>query len=661
MTATQTDLDPTQTRSVLIGTAGHIDHGKTRLVGQLTGVNTDRLPEEKARGISIDLGFAHIADGDLRIGVVDVPGHERFVRNMVAGATGINVAVLVVAADDGVMPQTREHLEIMDLLGIPTGLIALTKIDLVDEDLVELAKLDIEEAVAGTFLEDAPVIPVSSETGKGIDELRQRLLETCREISLPDSLPLFRLAIDRVFSITGHGTVVTGSVLSGDVQVGTSLDLWPEGRSVRVRSVERHGEQTEEAGSRQRTAINLAGVKHEEVSRGCELATAGYLQTTRRLLVDLRVLTSSPMTLKDRVEVNLHIGTREVETRVILKGRRLEPGQRGYAELRLSEPIVAAFGQRFILRRVSPAVTIGGGRILAPAIPDLLRIRDIETLAGNLDSDSAADRLSVYLGQRDSIRSADLTIASAVGLMPDELDEQLTQLREVGSIVKLGERDRTFEIHIDRLEALGRSVLRTIREEVVRHQPRRSLPKPTLLTACRDITSQQILEAVIAWLLKKKELVRIGDNLGPADLQVKLTKAQSRTRQAMLDAISDGGLTPPLAKELVQSLDQKPAEIDQLLNLTAEDGLIVKVGDGLFMTPESLDLAREKCKETLSEIQAEGESEGATMAQLRDGWGVTRKYAVPLCEYLDSIGVTIRQEDIRVAGPEIDTALGVSG
>ena len=661
MTATQTDVDPTPTRSVLIGTAGHIDHGKTRLVGQLTGVNTDRLPEEKARGISIDLGFAHIADGDLRIGVVDVPGHERFVRNMVAGATGINVAVLVVAADDGVMPQTREHLEIMDLLGIPTGLIALTKIDLVDEDLVELAKLDIEEAVAGTFLEDAPVIPVSSETGEGIDELRQQLLQTCREISLPESLPLFRLAIDRVFSITGHGTVVTGSILSGDVQVGTSLDLWPEGRSVRVRSVERHGEQTEEAGSRQRTAINLAGIKHEEVSRGCELATAGYLQTTRRLLVDLRVLSSSPMALKDRIEVNLHIGTREVETRVILKGRRLEPGERGYAELRLSEPIVAAFGQRFILRRVSPAVTIGGGRILDPAIPDLLRIRDIETLAGNLDSDSATDRLSVYLGQRDSIRAADLTMASAVGLMPNELDQQLAQLRKAGSIVKLGERDRTFEIHADRLEALGKSVLRTIREEVIRHQPRRSLPKPTLLTACRDITSQQILEAVIAWLLKKKELVRIGDNLGPADLQVKLTKAQSRTRQAMLDAISDGGLTPPLAKELVQSLDQKPAEIDQLLNLTAEDGLIVKVGDGLFMTPESLDLAREKCKETLAGIQAEGESEGATMAQLRDGWGVTRKYAVPLCEYLDSIGVTIRLEDIRIVGPEIDTVLGVSG
>ena len=658
MAATQTEPESTQTKSILIGTAGHIDHGKTRLVGKLTGVNTDRLPEEKARGISIDLGFAHISDGDLRIGVVDVPGHERFVRNMVAGATGINVAVLVVAADDGVMPQTREHLEIMDLLGIPTGLIALTKIDLVDEDLVELAKLDIEESVAGTFLEDAPVIPVSSETDEGIDELRQALLETCREIALPESLPLFRLAIDRVFSITGHGTVVTGSVLSGDVQVGTSLDLWPEGRSVRVRSVERHGEQTDEAGSRQRTAINLAGVKHEEVSRGCELSTAGYLQTTRRLLVDLRVLSSSPMPLKDRVEVNLHIGTREVETRVILKGRRLEPGDRGYAELRLAEPIVAAFRQRFILRRVSPAVTIGGGRILDPAIPDLLRIRDIETLAGNLDSDSAAERLSVYLAQRDSIQAGDLTIASAVGLMPNELDAQLSQLRDAGSIVTLGERDRTFEIHADRLAALARSVLRTIREEVIRHQPRRSLPKPTLQTACREITSPQILEAVIAWLLKKKELVRIGDNLGPADLQVKLTKAQTRTRQAMLDAITTGGLTPPLAKELVQSLDQKPAEIDQLLNLTAEDGLIVKVGDGLFCTPEGLDQAREKCKETLAQIQADGESEGATMAQLRDSWGVTRKFAVPLCEYFDSIGVTVRRQDIRVAGPEIDTPLG---
>jgi len=642
------------TNSILVGTAGHIDHGKTRLVGKLTGVNTDRLPEEKARGISIDLGFAHLTDGDLQIGVVDVPGHERFVRNMVAGATGINVAVLVVAADDGVMPQTREHLEIMDLLGIPTGLIALTKIDLVDDDLVELARLDIEESVSGTFLQDAPVIAVSSETGEGIDELRQAVYRTCRSIVLPETLPLFRLAIDRVFSITGHGTVVTGSVLSGDVQVGTTLDLWPQGREVRVRSVERHGEQTDGAGSRQRTAINLAGVKYEEVSRGCELATTGYLQTAQRLLVHLRVLSSSPVTLKNRAEVNLHIGTREVATRVILKGRSLEPGQSGYAELRLAEPIVSAFGQRFILRRVSPAVTIGGGRILDPAIPQTQRIRDIETLAGNLDTESGTERLSVYLAQRDSLQAEDLTIASAVGLMPDELETRLAELRQAGQIVTLSERDRAFEMHIRRLEALGRSVARTIRETVISHQPRRSLPKPTLLTACREIASQQVLEAVIHWLLQKKELVRIGENLGPVDLQVKITKAQTRTRQTMLDEIQAGGLTPPLAREFVQSLNQKLPEIEQLLNLSAEDGLIVKVGDGLFLTPSALDQARIQCGEILRS------GDGATMAQLRDAWEVTRKYAVPLCEYFDAIGVTVRTGDLRTAGECLETPL-VSG
>ncbi|MFP6766435.1 MAG: selenocysteine-specific translation elongation factor [Planctomycetaceae bacterium] len=650
MPTAQTDL---QVKSVLVGTAGHIDHGKTRLVGKLTGVNTDRLPEEKARGISIDLGFAHLTDGDLQIGVVDVPGHERFVRNMVAGATGINVAILVVAADDGVMPQTREHLEIMDLLGIPTGLIALTKIDLVDEDLVELARLDIEESVAGSFLEDAPVISVSSETGHGIDELRQAVFSICRSIVLPRTLPLFRLAIDRVFSITGHGTVVTGSVLSGDVQVGTTLDLWPERREVRVRSVERHGEQTAEAGSRQRTAINLAGVKYEDVSRGCELATTGYLQTTRRLLVDVRVLSSSPMTLKNRTEVNVHIGTREIATRVILKGRSLEPGQSGYAELRLAEPVVAAFGQRFILRRVSPAVTIGGGRILDPAIPETQRIRDIESLAGKLDSESGTERLSVYLAQRDSLHAGDLTIASAVGLMPDELEVRLSELRQAGEIVTLSEKDRTFEIHVRRLEALGRSVARTIRETVISHQPRRSLPKPTLLTACREITTQHVLEAVISWLLKKKELMKIGENLGPVDLQVKLTKAQRRTRQTMLEAIIAGGLTPPLVREFVQSLNQKAAEIEQLLNLSAEDGLIIKVGDGLFLTSEALEEARIQSREPLAA------GAGATMAELRDAWGVTRKYAVPLCEFFDSIGVTVRNGDLRIAGESADCPLVV--
>ena len=636
---------------LLVGTAGHIDHGKTRLVGRLTGVNTDRLPEEKSRGISIDLGFAHFESGPFRFGVVDVPGHERFVRNMVAGATGINVAVLVVAADDGVMPQTREHLEIMDLLGIPCGLVALTKTDLVDPDMVELAQYDIEESVAGTFLEGAPIIPVSSETGEGIELLKAALVELCSGVELPETLPLFRMAIDRVFSITGHGTVVTGSVLSGDVHVGDQLELWPDGREVRVRSVERHGEHTDEAGCRQRTAINLAGVKQDEVARGCELATSGYLKPTRRLLVDLRVLSSSPLPVKNRCEVSLHLGTREVQARVIVKEVTLEAGQQGFAELRLNEPVVAAWGQRFILRRTSPAVTIGGGRVLDPAIPDLRRIRDITELARRLGHPLPGERLSVRLAQQDWIDPSDLTIASAIGAMPDDVKRLMDELRKSGTIVRIGGGDRSFEIHTDRLEALAKSVLRIITDEVVKHQPRRSLPKPTLLTACRGITGQNILEGVFAHLMQKKQLVQIGGNLGPVDLQVQLTKAQRKALEDILCQFNSSGATPPTSKELADSTGRKLAEIDQLLNLSVEDGLIVRVADGLFFTPQVLEKLRAQCEATIAETGP------ATMAQLRDAWGVTRKFAVPLCEYFDGLGVTLRDGDTRSAGPAIGLPL----
>ena len=631
-------------KSIIVGTAGHIDHGKTRLVGKLSGINTDRLPEERARGISIDLGFAHFRAGDFQIGIVDVPGHERFVRNMVAGATGINVAMLVVAADDAVMPQTREHLDIMNLLGIQVGLVALTKIDLVDEDMVELARCDIEDNLAGTFLEGCPIVPVSSETGEGIETLRETLLEICSNIQLPETLPLFRMAIDRVFSIPGHGTVVTGSVLSGDVHVGDSLDLWPEGREVRVRSVQRHGEQADEAGSRQRTAINLAGLKHDEVSRGDELATPDYLKPTKRLLVDLRLLENSPIGLKNRIEVGLHTGTREIPCRVILKGRRLEPGERGYAELRLAEPMVATWGQRFIIRRISPAITLGGGTILDPHIPDLHRIRDVEAVAEQLASPVPVERLAARLRQRYSVSSSDLTLASSIGVMPDELRQLLSALREDGKLLQLGRGERSVEIHADRLESLAGSVLRTVREEVVRHQPRRSLPKPTLLTACRAITSANLLEFIFEHLVKKKELVELGANLGPADLQAQLTKQQRKNRDEILALIAAGGLTPPMLKDLAKSLDLKFADVEQLLNLWVEDAMLIRVGDGLYYTPEALDEARLRC---LKQIEDHGP---ATMAELRDAWEVTRKYSVPLCEYFDTVGVTIRDGDLRSAG-----------
>jgi selenocysteine-specific elongation factor len=362
------------------------------------------------------------------------------------------------------------------------------------------------------------------------------------------------------------------------------------------------------------------------------------------LLVDLKLLDNAPIGLKNRIEVGLHTGTREIPCRVILKGRRLESGERGYAELRLAEPMVATWGQRFIIRRISPAITLGGGTILDPHIPDLHRIRDVEAVAEQLASPVPAERLAARLRQRDSVSSSDLTLASSIGVMPDELQQLLSALREDGKLLQLGRGDRAFEIHADRLESLAGSVLRTVRNEVIRHQPRRSLPKPTLLTACRAITSLNLLEFILGHLVKKKELVELGSNLGPTDLQVQLTKQQRKNRDELLNQITAGKLTPPLSKELAKSLDLKLPDVEQLLNLWVEDAMLIRIGDGLYFTPEALNDARQRCHDQINEHGP------ATMAELRDAWGVTRKFAVPLCEYFDSIGVTTRDGDLRSAG-----------
>jgi selenocysteine-specific elongation factor len=636
---------------VLVGTAGHIDHGKTRLVGRLTGVMTDRLPEEKARGISIDLGFANWDSSGYRFGVVDVPGHERFVKNMVAGATGVNLALLVVAADDGVMPQTREHLEIMDLLGVRTGVVAITKVDLVDPELVELVREEVQDLVAATFLEGRPIITVSSETGEGIEELRKAIARAAEEIEWPESREVFRLPIDRVFSLAGHGTIVTGSALCGEVHAGDTLELLPRPRSVRVRSVESHGSGVAEGGERQRTAVNLAGVKADELDRGMELATPGYLRPSQRLVVEVRLLSSSPIALKDRLEVNLHLGTAEVPARVILKGRTVKPGETAFAELRTHEPVVAAFGQRFILRRTSPAVTVAGGRIVDPFLPPERRIRNLPEYAESAGAANPVDRLSFLFSHEDAAAITPLRAAARTGVRIAEFESLCDELKSQRVLIALGSVSRRTWIHKDRLAALSSSVLRTIRAELEKHQPRRSLPRNTLITACRDITAPDLLDAVFENLLASGELVKRGANIGPADAQVQLTKRQRQTLDDFLAAIAAAGLMPPTAKELAAQTGLSAAEVEQLLNLCREDGLLVRVGDAFHYTPENLERARAICAEHL---QQTGQ---ATMSELREAWGVTRKFSVPLCEHFDALGVTARNGDLRTAGPRIDEPL----
>lgn len=357
-------------KHVIVGTAGHIDHGKTSLVRALTGIDADRLKEEKQRGITIDIGFANLELGDVRLGFVDVPGHERFVKNMLAGAHGIDVVILVIAADESVMPQTREHFDICRLLGVRKGVVALTKADMVDADLLELARAEIEEYVAGSFLEGAPMVAVSSTTGQGIDELKAILADIAAEIPERRLDRPFRLPVDRAFTIRGFGTVLTGTLIAGEVEVGDALEVLPGGLKVKVRGLQVHGHTTDRAAAGQRTAVNLQGVEVEDVARGQVLAPVGRFRETSMLDVRLDLLEGAPRSLEHRTRVRFHHGTSEAIARVVLLGRdALSPGESAIAQVRLETPILALPGDRFIVRSYSPQATIGGGVVLDALAP----------------------------------------------------------------------------------------------------------------------------------------------------------------------------------------------------------------------------------------------------------------------------------------------------
>ncbi|MSR57483.1 MAG: selenocysteine-specific translation elongation factor [Planctomycetaceae bacterium] len=640
-------------RHVIVGTAGHIDHGKTSLVGRLTGIDTDRLPAEKARGISIDLGFAHWQTDEFQFGVVDVPGHERFIRNMVAGATGVDLVLLVVAADDGVMPQTIEHLEIMDLLGAATGVVAITKCDIVDDESVELAAAEVAERLGGTFLEGCPIVPVSSKTGAGIDRLRSALVETARRRAWPQRGELFRMPIDRVFTLAGHGTIVTGTVLSGQVAVGDTLELLPEQRPVRVRSVQSHGRGVESGHDRCRTALNLAGVKTEELWRGHELATPDYLQPARRLRVRLRNLSSSPMLLKDRVPLRLHLGTSEVGCRLVLGGAVVAAGGECEAEIRTTAPVVAVFGQRFVLRRPSPSLTVAGGIVLDPCLVGRRRQDEShsDVFAENLLAADEIQRLSRYLSERDAVDRSPWRAAWKAGVVPSRYAGLVRQLTERGEIVRAGTKAMAATIHRDRLQALCGLVMKRIRAALKQHQPRRALPRAMLLNACRHTAAPHLVEAVFDDLARRGELVVVGENYGPADAQARLSKNQRALRTRMIELIDAGGLTPPNVKELAAKLAQKPETLTALLIVCIEDGLLYDVGEGLFYPHSALERARQDCAALLAMQPT------ATMSQLRETWGVTRKYSLPLCAFFDARQVTLREGDVRRAGAKLNDAL----
>ncbi|MGE5589821.1 MAG: selenocysteine-specific translation elongation factor [Bacillota bacterium] len=646
-------------KHLIIGTAGHVDHGKTALIRALTGQETDRLPEEKARGISIDIGFAHFRlPSGRRAAVVDVPGHERFIKNMLAGATGVDLVLLVVAADEGVMPQTVEHLDILRLLDVKKGIIALTKADLVDEDWLALVREDVRQAVAGTFLETAPMVAVSSVTGQGLGELTRLLDDLLQETEPRDASGVPRLPIDRVFTRTGFGTVVTGTLVSGAIRAEDRLEVLPRGLPVRVRGLQVHGEAVERAEAGQRVAVNLTGVEKEDLARGDVLAAPGLLQPTQALAGSFYLLPSWGRPFKSGARVHLHTGTAEVLARVNLLDRdELQPGETTYVQLRTEEPVVVGRGDRYILRSYSPMHTLGGGVV---ADPHGRYKRGQAGAATELEARLQGDRAELALQALTKAGLAPQSTGDVARLLAwpqDQAAAALHELSKAGQVVTAaasvpGDEDRYW--HPAAYRDLQGQVRGQLQAFYKANPLRWGAPKEELRRRLMPKADPRLWNLVLARLQQDGLVEADRDRVALAGHSVELTPAQAAAAQALEGRYRDGGFSPPLAREALEGLEApdrpggqkgrslKGAEAEELLQYLADQGLLVKVGEDLYFHRDALDEARRR----LTRYFADHERLG--MGDFRDLLGTTRKYAVPLLEYFDAMHVTRRLGDDRV-------------
>jgi selenocysteine-specific elongation factor len=633
------------TTDLILGTAGHIDHGKTSLVRALTGVDTDRLPEEKRRGITIELGFAQLDLGAYRLGIVDVPGHERFVRNMLAGATGMDLAMLVVAADDSVKPQTREHLEILRLLNLETGVIVITKADLADPDWIELVEDEVRSLTAGTFLAGAPLVRTSTTTGLGLDTLRAALTAAAERAAQSQRMAMihapFRMAIDRSFTIAGHGTVVTGSISSGRVRLGDELVIEPGAVNVRVRGLQHHDRPVDEVHRGQRAAINLAGIHHEAIRRGQELATPGHLVPSRVIAASLSLLGSVGRPLKHRSRVRVHLGTAELLATVALLDRAsLTPGDSAPAQLFLNDWAVATWSQPFVVRSESPLATIGGGRVLDPKAERLRKPDEaVLQLMADLQSPEAACRASAALyfaGLRDW-QARDLVRLAGIE-NPDEVFRTLVQAGHVREIAVSPTRTRRFHrLVLEQLAARAEAALRKLHVQ----NPLRSRLDRTQLAAAFPYLDDAVFAAVLDDLRQAGRVQISGDSVALTGHGPKLSQNERKLLDELILTFRQAGIQSPSVEECQQRATKSQQSVAQLLALAAANGDLVEIAAGYYL---HRDVDRQL--QTLLSTQL-SDGRGATLSEIREWLATTRKYAVPYCEYLDRIGFTRRDGDRR--------------
>lgn len=635
-------------KQIIVGTAGHIDHGKTALVKALTGVDADRLKEEKERGITIDIGFADLTAGDVHFGFVDVPGHERFVKNMLAGAHGIDLVMLVVAADEGVMPQTREHFDICRLLEVKSGLVVITKSDLVDDEFTELVEADVADFVAGSFLEGAPVVRVSSKTGVGIEELKKALSLLAARVAERDQHAVARLPIDRVFTIKGFGTVVTGTLIAGRIGSGDELELYPSGgRRSKARGLQVHGHATQQAFAGERTAVNLQGIDLDEVSRGQVLAPSGRLKAASMIDVKLTLLKSSPRPLRNRSRVHLHIGTAEVLARVIFpQSNEITAGSSSFAQLRLESPALTLPGDHFIIRSYSPTVTIGGGTVV-DSLPQKHRRRDGAAVIARLETLAAAgasERIALFVEMAGESGMTLSDIAARSG-SPDDLIAKAAETMTKSRRAVAASLNPLLLVSRPAFEELSKKVRALLKAFHQKSPLESGMGREELRERIFSHLPQEIFRAVISQLSEKNEIVAEKDLIRLSTHRVALSADEQAAKDHLAELYAHADLQPiSLDDAIAQAAPQfgiDSARAQRFAQMLINSGELIKISDLVFHRS-----SLEKLKVSIQNYKLQNGPK-IDVAAFKDLTGVSRKYAIPLLEFMDRQRITRRNGDVR--------------
>lgn len=635
-------------KNIIVGTAGHIDHGKTTLIKALTGRNTDRWEEEQRRGITIDLGFTYfdLKNGD-RVGIIDVPGHEKFINNMVAGVVGMDLVLLVVAADEGIMPQTREHMDILGLLGIKKSILVINKCDLVDEEWLELVEEEIQEELEGTFLEGAPVVKVSAATGQGLAELTDTIQQLMSdEVVAKDTQTIPRLPIDRAFTLSGFGTIITGTLISGTITREDVLEMYPIGKECKIRNIQVHGQNQDKCYAGQRVAINLSNVKKKEIRRGCVLAPKNSMKNTDLLDVKLKVLEDSMRILTNHERLHLYTGTSEILCRaVLLDKEQIGPGEEGLVQLRLEEEIAVKRGDRFVVRFYSPMETIGGGIVLEPNPVRKKRFdaQAIEELKKK-ESGSLGDVMELQIKEHGDTMITLAELAKVMAHSVDELKEYLEELEESGTIFVFPMKKDTYLWHRDSEFAVRQKIEETLQKYHSEYPYRYGMKKAEIHNTFLKKIKPNIFDAYIERMTGENVYGRREEYLSLPGYEVPKDAMYLQTEKLIEDTFEKAGYDFVRFSEIDFGKIPRQTAEDVVL-MMIDEGKVLRINEEMFTMKHLMDEAKEKIQNHLKEENL------ITIAQVRDMFSTSRKSAKPILEYMDSIKVTKKTggESERVA------------